>query len=68
MNDLCTNIMENEKDTDSTNIKDKKVPCLFWEDDLILISKSKEGLQEHLNILADYCEEWKLRVNIDKTK
>ena len=41
---------------------------MFWADDLILISKSKEGLQEHLNILADYCEEWKLRVNIDKTK
>ena len=45
MNDLCTNIMENEKDTDSPNIKDIKVPCLFWADDLILISKSKEGLQ-----------------------
>ena len=56
MNDLCTNIMENEKDTDSPNIKDIKVPCLFWADDLILISKSEEGLQEHLNILADYCE------------
>ena len=68
MNDLCTNIMENEKDTDSPNIKDIKVPCLFWAGDLILISKSKEGLQEHLNTLADYCEEWKLRVNIDKTK
>ena len=68
MNDLCTNIMENEKDTDSPNIKDIKVPCLFWADDLILISKSKEGLQEHLNILADYCEEWKLSVNIDKTE
>ena len=68
MNDLCTNIMENEKDTDSPNIKDIKVPCLFWADDLILISKSKEGLQEHLNILAGYCEKWKLRVNIDKTK
>ena len=66
MNDLCTNIMENEKDTDSPNIKD--IPCLFWADDLILISKSKEGLQEHLNILADYCEEWKLSVNINKTK
>ena len=57
MNDFCTNIMENEKDTDSPNIKDIKVPFLFLVDDLILISKSKEGLQEHLNILADYCEE-----------
>ena len=34
MNDICTNIMENEKDTDSPNIKDIKVPCLFWADDL----------------------------------
>ena len=57
MNDLCTNIMENEKDTDSSNIKDIKVPCLFWANDLILISISKEGLQEHLNISADYREE-----------
>ena len=53
MNDLCTSIMKNEEDTDSPNIKDIKVPCLFSADDLILISKSKEGLQEHLNILAD---------------
>ena len=39
---------------------------MFWADDLILISK--EGLQEHLNILVGYCEEWKSRVNTDKTK
>ena len=44
------------------------VPCLFWADDLVLISESKEGLQQHLNVLEKYCKDWKLNVNTDKTQ
>ena len=44
------------------------MPCLFWADDLVLISKTKEGLQELLNILDKYSADWKMKVNIEKTK
>ena len=41
---------------------------ISWADDLILISKSKEGLQRCLNLLFLYCKKWGLEVNADKTK
>ena len=45
----------------STNI-------LLYADDIVLLSQSKEGLQNCLNTLYDYCSVWKLQVNIDKSK
>ena len=44
------------------------MPCLFWADDLVLIFKTKEELQELLNILNKYSADWKMKVNIEKTK
>ena len=41
---------------------------ISWADDLILMSLSKNGLQECLNRLSLYCRKWGLEVNIDKTK
>ena len=49
-------------------INDNKVPCLFWADDLLLISKSKQGLQKQIEIVAQYCSDWKLKLNVEKTK
>ena len=40
----------------------------MYADDLILLSESKEGLQNCLNKLQKYCNTWKLNVNIEKTK
>ena len=45
-----------------------KVPCLFWTDDLLLISKSKQGLQKQIEIVDQYCSDWKLTLNVEKTK
>ena len=53
---------------DTRKISDLAVPCLFWADDLVLISESEEGLQQHLNVLKKYCKDWKLSVNTDKTQ
>ena len=44
------------------------VNCLFYADDLILISRSAAGLQKQLNILYDYSEKWLLKINLKKTK
>ena len=41
---------------------------LFWADDLVLISSTKNGLQTCLNRLENYCQKWGLEVNVNKTK
>ena len=41
MDELCTNLPEIE--TQTPIINDYKIPSLFWADDLLLISKSKQG-------------------------
>ena len=41
---------------------------LLYADDTILISQNPEDLQIMLDSLHDYCEKWKLVVNISKTK
>ena len=42
--------------------------CLFYADDLLLISSSAEGLQQSLNRLSKYCQDWLLNINPTKTK
>jgi len=37
-------------------------------DDSELLSETPEGLQNMLNELSNYCDKWKLLVNIDKNK
>jgi hypothetical protein len=40
----------------------------MFADDLLVLSESKEGLQESLNKLLTYCNKWQLSVNYKKTK
>ena len=53
---------------DSLDIDDIKLFMLLFADDTVLFSYSAAGLQTLLNKLYDYCSEWGLSVNIDKTK
>ena len=43
-----------------------KDPMPFWADDLVLISTTKEGLQNQLNVVNYYCSDWKLTLNAKK--
>ena len=47
---------------------DLKLNCLFYADDLIILSKTEQGLQERINCLSKFCSKWHLEVNIKKTK
>ena len=47
---------------------DMKVPCLFWADDLALIPTTKKGLQKQIDFIDKYCNDWKLTLNVEKTK
>ena len=45
-----------------------KINSLLYADDLIILSRSKIGLQNCLNTLSSYCEAWMLKINPKKTK
>ena len=45
-----------------------KLVILLFADDTVLFSTSQDGLQRMLNLFENYCDEWKLTVNISKTK
>ena len=53
---------------DPVHLNETPLSCLFYADDLVLLSSSKEGLQTCLNKLSDFCHKWKLLVNFNKTK
>ena len=44
------------------------ITCLMYADDLIILSSSHDGLQQCLNSLSKYCDQWKLQVNSNKSK
>ena len=44
------------------------VSCLLWADDILMFSRSEEGLQNKLKKLEEYCTQNKLTVNTDKTQ
>ncbi len=43
------------------------VPCLLFADDLVLLSTSKEGLENALSKLADYNDKWRLTLSHKKS-
>ena len=53
---------------DDTLISFFKLFCLLYADDTVIFSDSPENLQSSLDIFANYCKEWKLTVNTQKTK
>ena len=66
MDELCCTLIQNS--TDVPLLNDIKVPCLFWADDLVLISTTKEGLLKQIDFVNKYCNDWKLTLNVEKTK
>lgn len=45
-----------------------KMFVLMYADDTVILARSEQGLQRQLNSLEKYCNLWKLKVNIEKTK
>ena len=40
----------------------------LYADDTVLLSETKDGMQQSLDIFQLYCDLWKLDVNINKAK
>ena len=56
-------------DTDPIILPDgSKLNCLLYADDLILISNTSEGLQQLLDTLSKFCNDWLLNINLKKRK
>ena len=55
-------------DSDTPELNGEPINCLLYADDLIIFSRTREGLQNKLHILNACCEEWSLNVNPKKTK
>ena len=69
-NVFINNIPEllNTSNCDSVHRGTTRVNCLLYADDLVLLSKSRSGLQESLAKLQSYVERWKLEINFKKSK
>ena len=53
---------------DPVALNSTRFNCHVYADDLVLLSESKEGLQSRLDFLQMYCDSWKLKINVNKTK
>ena len=65
MNDLVEHF---NLECDSVSIDGKSISCLLYADDIVLMSQSANGLQKLLDNLKLFCDQWNLKVNIQKTK
>ena len=52
----------------SFTLNGRRISCLLYADDLILLSETRDGLQKCLDKLHEYCNEWGLTVNTNKSK
>ena len=65
VNDLHKSVFTSD---DSVSINSKKLSCLLYADDLVLLASDPVSLQNNLNRLNTYCNKWHLSVNLKKTK
>ena len=74
MSPILSNIFQNDlheifdNGCDPVKAWDICINSISWADDLLLVSNSKNGLQQCLNQVYSYCEKWGLVVNTNKTK
>lgn len=67
VNDIFDTIEKNSISNIYLN-ENNKINALMYADDLVLISRTKEGLQRQIDSIHDYCKKWKLSINTTKTK
>ena len=54
--------------TEKPKLGNRGINALFWADDLVLFSETKDGLEKLLKTLEDYCKANHLLINTKKTK
>jgi deoxyribodipyrimidine photolyase-like uncharacterized protein len=56
----------NSVESEPPKLVNSNIGSLLFADDLLVISESKEGLQNSINKLSDFCDNWQLTVNVKK--
>ena len=67
VNDI-QDFMKKQNNTDPVKIGSTTLNCLLYADDVVLISRTKEGLQACINAIQKFSDQWLLKVNLSKTK
>jgi sorting nexin-29 len=49
-------------------VGDQKISILLFADNMVLLAESEEELKDLMAAVEEYCKEWHLEVNVDKTK
>ena len=50
----------------SVKCKDQLIPALLFVDDMVMFAEDEEMLRRALVVLGEWCEEWSVKVNVDK--
>ena len=45
-----------------------RLSLLCYADDVVLLAESEEDLQSMLDVVSHWCKQWRLEVNVSKTK
>ena len=53
---------------DESLLKYLKLYVLLYADDTVLVAESAEDLQKSITLMRNYCDLWKLNINVSKTK
>jgi hypothetical protein len=65
VNDLA---LEIKSGMNGVNIDEKEYCILMYADDIVLISDNEDRLQKSIEIMYEWCNKWKLKLNTSKTK
>ena len=65
MHDLIDQL---QKSGYGTHVINMCISCIFFADDIVLLSPSRHGLQKLLDICVKYCEQFCLDFNVTKSK
>lgn len=65
INDLATEIKASGH---GVKINGEDVPILLYADDIVICAETEESLQALLKIMENWCNQWRMSVNADKTK
>jgi hypothetical protein len=69
INDLPVNLVEMiNTELHIPSLNGRSIDHLLYAADLIILSKTAEGLQSMLSQLEGFCAKWKLEINVKKTK
>ena len=50
------------------HLNNQRINALMYADDLVILAKNENDLQNSLNNLSKYCNQWELSINTKKTK